>query len=261
VEVQASSPPAREPGDAVPSPDRPAPILAVEHLQAHVGAQQVVEDVGFTVARRGVTALLGRNGVGKTSTIKAILGLITRRGSVTFDGERIDGLPTYRIVQRGIGYVPEDREVFAGLTVAENLRLAARDGAPHRERVDALFPDLVARADQRAGSLSGGQQQMVSLARAMLNHNRLLLIDEPTKGLAPLLVGQVADALAAAAAETPILLVEQNLPVVERLADDVVVVDAGRVVHRGRAEELLGDRAMVQRLLGVHRDDPEETPP
>ncbi len=121
----AASAPERQPAPPVPIIDVAAPILVVEHLQGHVGAQQVVEDVSFTVAAHGVTALLGRNGVGKTSTIKAILGLISRRGAVTFLGQRIDELPTYRVVQRGIGYVPEDREVFAGLTVAENLRLAA----------------------------------------------------------------------------------------------------------------------------------------
>lgn len=240
-----------------PDADAAAPLLVVERLQASIGAQQVVEDVSFTVAPTGVTALLGRNGVGKTSTIKAILGLVERRGVVTFGGERIDGLPTHRVVQRGIGYVPEDREVFAGLTVAENLRLAERNESPRRDLVAELFPDLVARRDQRAGSLSGGQQQMVSLARAMINDNRLLLVDEPTKGLAPLVVAQVADALAAAATSTPVLLVEQNLQVVERLADHAVVLDAGRVVHRGPAHDLLEDRDLVTRLLGVHRD-PEE---
>lgn len=231
------------------------PVLTVEHLRAYIGGQQVVEDVSFTVARTGVTALLGRNGVGKTSTLRAILGLIARSGTVTLDGQPIDRLDTFRIVRRGVGYVPEDREVFAGLSVQENLRLAERDRRPRRDLVHTLFPDLVERSAQRAGSLSGGQQQMVSLARGLLNDNRLLLVDEPTKGLAPLVVRQVTDALAEASGTVPILLVEQNLQVVERLADDVVVIDAGRVVHRARAADLLGDRALVQRLLGVHRDD------
>lgn len=232
-----------------------APVLRVEGLRAAIGGQEVVHEVSFDVAARGVTALLGRNGVGKTSTIKAVLGLISREGEVTLAGERIERLDTFRIVQRGVGYVPEDREVFAGLTVAENLRLAERDRQPRRDVVDELFPDLVARRDQRAGSLSGGQQQMLSLARALLNDNRLLLVDEPTKGLAPLIVQQVADTLAEAAATVPILLVEQNLQVVEQLADDVVVIDSGRVVHRGSAADLLGDRNLVQRLLGVARAD------
>lgn len=234
-----------------------ANVLEVRNLSARIAGQQVVEDVSFEVPATGVTAVLGRNGVGKTSTMKAVLGLIERRGEVVLAGERIDGERTDRIVRRGVGYVPEDREVFAGLTVAENLRLAARQGthgttAARRELVDALFPDLVKRAAQRAGTLSGGQQQMVSLARALLNDNRLLLVDEPTKGLAPKIVGEVADALAAAARTVPILLVEQNLQVIERLAERVVVIDAGRVVHTGPARELLDDPDRIQRLLGVH---------
>ena len=231
------------------------PILSVRGLSAKIAGQQVVEDVSFDVASTGVTALLGRNGVGKTSTIKGILGLIERRGEVVFDGERIDKMRTHRIVQRGIGYVPEDREVFSKLTVAENLRLAYRDAHPRTELVAQLFPDLTARAGQLAGTLSGGQQQMVSLARALLNTNKLLLVDEPTKGLAPIVVGEVADALAAAAQTVPVLLVEQNLTVVRRLADDVIVIDGGRVVHVGDAVEFLSDEATIKRYLGVHTEN------
>ncbi len=228
-----------------------APILTVSHLSASIAGQQVVEDVSLSVAPTGITAVLGRNGVGKTSTLRGILGLIHRQGEITLAGERIDALPTHRIVQRGVGYVPEDREVFAGLTVAENLALAERDRSPRREFVAELFPDLVARRGQLAGTLSGGQQQMVSVARALLNENRILLVDEPTKGLAPKIVTQVADALAEAAKVVPILLVEQNLEVVRRLADDAVVIAGGRVVHTGSAREILDDEALTTRLLGV----------
>ncbi|MBS1697343.1 MAG: ATP-binding cassette domain-containing protein, partial [Actinobacteria bacterium] len=198
-----------------------APVLQVRNLRASIAGQQVLEDVSFDVPATGITALLGRNGVGKTSTLRGILGLIQRRGEVILEGERIDALSTHRIVRRGVGYVPEDREVFAGLTVAENLALAERQAQPRREFVAELFPDLVQRRDQRAGTLSGGQQQMVSVARALLNDNRLLLVDEPTKGLAPKIVTEVADALAEAAKVVPILLVEQNLEVVRQLATDV----------------------------------------
>ncbi|WP_062316722.1 ABC transporter ATP-binding protein [Demequina maris] len=226
-------------------------ILEVEGLHASINGQQVVEDVSFTVPATGITAVLGRNGVGKTSTLRAILGLIDRGGEVRLAGERIDGLRTHRIVRKGVGYVPEDREVFGSLTVEENLQLAVRQRQPRRELVDALFPDLVQRRRQMAGTLSGGQQQMVSLARALINDNRLLLVDEPTKGLAPLIVDQVADALEEASATVPILLVEQNLEVVRRLATDAIVISGGRVVHTGRAADILGDDELTHRLLGV----------
>lgn len=235
-------------------------ILTVNGLNARIAGQQVVEDVSFSVASTGVTALLGRNGVGKTSTIKGILGLIERKGEVLFDGARIDRMRTHKIVQRGIGYVPEDREVFSELTVLDNLRLAERQSNPRRAFVDELFPDLVARRTQLAGTLSGGQQQMLSLGRALINDNRLLLVDEPTKGLAPIIVQQVADVLAEAARTVPILLVEQNLTVVRQLAKDVIVLDGGRVVHTGDAQELLNDEALVHKFLGVHSGDETEAP-
>jgi branched-chain amino acid transport system ATP-binding protein len=232
--------------------DSVEPILSVRNLFGRIAGQQVVEDVSFDVPATGVTALLGRNGVGKTSTIKSVLGLIDRSGEIRLAGERIDRLPTHRIVQRGVAYVPEDREVFGTLTVAENLRLAERDRMPRRDLVASLFPDLQARLDQRAGTLSGGQQQMVSLARALVNENRLLLVDEPTKGLAPRIVDEVAEALAHAARTVPILLVEQNLHVIRRLAERVVVLSGGRVVFAGPAADLLDDEERIQRYLGVH---------
>ena len=234
------------------------PILDVAGLSARIGGQQVVEDVSFTVPASGITALLGRNGVGKTSTIKALIGLIDRTGKVELDGQRIDKDPTWKLIRRGVGYVPEDREVFGKLTVAENLRLAERDAHPRRELVEQLFPDLVKRAGQMAGTLSGGQQQMVSLARALLNDNKVLLIDEPTKGLAPKIVQEVAEALEQAAATVPILLVEQNLQVVRRLAGDAVVLSGGRVVHTGNALDFLDDEDLTRRLLGVHADAEQE---
>jgi branched-chain amino acid transport system ATP-binding protein len=233
-------------------------VLVVEALNASIGGQQVVERVDLSVPARGITAILGRNGVGKTSTLRAVMGLVQRTGRITLLGERIDALPTHRIVQRGVGYVPEDREVFSRLTVGENLRLAERQAAPRRDFVDELFPDLVERHGQMAGTLSGGQQQMLSLARALINDNAILLVDEPTKGLAPRIVGQVADVLEEAARTVPVLLVEQNLEVVRRLADDVVVIAGGRVVHTGKARELLADQKLTQRLLGVHAETESE---
>ncbi|MBX3311524.1 MAG: ABC transporter ATP-binding protein [Microbacteriaceae bacterium] len=229
-------------------------ILKVENLQASVSGQQVVEDVSFEVPAVGITALLGRNGVGKSSTIKGILGLYQRQGNIIFDGQPIQGLLTHQIVQLGIGYVPEDREIFSKLSVEENLRIAERDKNPNRRYVAELFPDIEARKAQTGGSLSGGQQQMVSLARALINSNKLLLVDEPTKGLAPKIVTEVAVALEEASKTVPMLLVEQNLEVVRRLAEDVIVLDAGKVVYTGKAKTLLADEALTQRLLGVHSE-------
>lgn len=236
------------------------PILSVRGLHARIGGQLVVEDVSFDVPGHGVTALLGRNGVGKTSTIKALLGIHERTGEITFKGRRIDGQLTHRIVQQGIAYVPEDREVFPGLTVEENLKLAIRTGSPDHETVDRLFPELRQRAAQRAGTLSGGQQQMVSLARVLLNRNDLLLVDEPTKGLAPRIVTEVTEALKVVAATTPMLLVEQNLMVVRELADTVVVLSGGRIVHTGNALEFLDDPALVNAHLGVSTGATATTP-
>ena len=227
------------------------PLITVDDLHVHLGESHVLQGVSFEVPEGGVTALLGRNGVGKTTTLRAMMGLVPRRGSVTLAGEDTTRLPTHAIVRRGVGYVPEDRDVFAGLSVDENLRLAERGPNPRYELVYELFPELSERGAQPAGTLSGGQQQMVAIARALLNESRVLLIDEPTKGLAPLLVTEVARVLERAAETETILLVEQNLGVVQRLAQDAIVLDQGRVVWTGPARVLLDDAAAVRRYLGV----------
>jgi branched-chain amino acid transport system ATP-binding protein len=227
------------------------PLLQVRDLHVFLGESHVLQGVSFDVPEGGVVALLGRNGVGKTTTLRALLGLVPRQGGVELDGRDIVHEQTHRIVRRGVGYVPEDRDVFAGLSVRENLELAERDAQPQYELVYELFPELRERARQAAGTLSGGQQQMLAIARALLNGNRVLLVDEPTKGLAPLLVTDVARVLERVAELTTVVLVEQNLGVVKRLARDVVVLDQGRVVHAGEAATLLDDRARVHRLLGV----------
>lgn len=230
-----------------------APALTVSDLNVHVGESHVLQGVSFSAATGRVTALLGRNGVGKTTTLRALLGLVQRtRGKVEIAGRDVTRLPTHEIVRHGVGYVPEDRDVFAGLTVDENLRLAERGGDARYELVYDLFPELRERGAQRAGTLSGGQQQMVAIARALLNENALLLVDEPTKGLAPLLVSEVAAALERAAELATVVLVEQNLSVVQRIAHEVVVLDGGRVVHEGPAAELFARPERVRELLGVH---------
>jgi branched-chain amino acid transport system ATP-binding protein len=231
----------------------PRTLLRLDDLHVHLGQSHVLQGISFDVPEGGVTALLGRNGVGKTTTLRAIMGLAPGRGRIDLGGRDVTQLRTHRIVQLGVGYVPEDREVFAALTVEENLRLAERDGNPRYDLVYELFPRLRERAGQRAGTMSGGEQQMLAIARALLNDNRILLIDEPTKGLAPNLVTEVARALERASEHETILLVEQNLGVVQALARDAIVLDQGRVVHKALAGELLADRAKVQRLLGVSR--------
>jgi branched-chain amino acid transport system ATP-binding protein len=225
-------------------------MLSVSHLNVSILGSTILKDVSFTVPQGGVTALLGRNGVGKTTTLKAILGLVPREGEITYAGERIDSRQTHQIVRSGISYVPEDRDVFSGLTVDENFRLALHSPDPQFDRIYELFPELKERARQRAGTLSGGQQQMVAIARALLNGDPLMLIDEPSKGLAPRLVSDVAKSLDAAAEVATVLLVEQNLQMVKRIASHVVILDTGQVVYEG-GPEILHDEVAMQRMLGV----------
>jgi branched-chain amino acid transport system ATP-binding protein len=230
------------------------PLLRLTDVHAYIGESHILQGVSFAVVPGRVTVLLGRNGAGKTTTLRTILGLLpAATGTIRFAGDEIVGARPHAVVRRGVGYVPEDRDVFAGLTVAENLRLAQRPGAPRDglARVHALFPDLERRAGQPAGSLSGGQQQMVAIARALVNDNRLLLIDEPSKGLAPVVVGQVTDALAAIKGTTTILLVEQNLAVAQALGDDAVILDDGRVVFAGPMAAVADDEALQTRYLGA----------
>ena len=226
-------------------------LLEVRDLHVFLGGSHVLQGVSFEVPEGAVTALLGRNGVGKTTTLRALLGLVPAQGHAVLGGVDITREPTHRIVRRGVGYVPEDRDVFSRLSVLENLQLAVRNGSARYDYVYELFPELRERSAQAAGTLSGGQQQMLAIARALLNENRILLVDEPTKGLAPLLVAEVAGALERVCQESTVLLVEQNLSVVRRVAQHVVVLDTGRVVHTGPAQELLDDRARVHQLLGV----------
>ena len=226
-------------------------LLEISVLHVHLGESHILQGVDFAVRQGGVTALLGRNGAGKTTTIRAILGLVGRRGSLRLDGRELGGMRAHSIVQLGIGYVPEDREVFGGLTVRENLELAVRDPQPRYELVYELFPELLDRGLQRAGSLSGGQQQMVAIARALLNRNRLILVDEPTKGLSPLMVSRAAQALRRASETATVLIVEQNLQVAKSLAGDVVVLDQGRVAFRGTVTDLLADSTLAHRHLGL----------
>jgi len=226
--------------------------LTVKDLHVKIGESHILHGVTFDVPAHKVTALLGRNGVGKSTTLKSIMGLYQGAGSVELNGSQILGTPTYKIAQAGVAYVPEDREIFSSLSVQENLALASRsknNGGAYKT-IYELFPELDSRATQLAGSLSGGQQQMVAIARALLNENEILLVDEPTKGLAPKLVTEVANALVKVAHKTTMLLVEQNLALVKRIAENVIVMDQGRVVFQGGSENL-NDPAWVHQMLGV----------
>ena len=226
--------------------------LSIRDLHVKINESHILQGVTFDVPKHSVTALLGRNGVGKSTTLKAIMGLYPSEGVIELNGQSLAGKLTYKIAQAGIAYIPEDREIFSSLTVKENLDLATRDDKDlvRQELVQVLFPELVSRAAQRAGTLSGGQQQMVAIARALVNKNEILLVDEPTKGLAPKLVTEVADALGKVAGETTMLLVEQNLPLVKRIAEHVIVMDQGRVIFQG-GPECLHDSEWVHTMLGV----------
>jgi branched-chain amino acid transport system ATP-binding protein len=234
----------------------PDAILEVEDVHTWIGRHHILQGVSLRVRRGAVTVLLGRNGAGKTTTLRTIIGLLPpARGAVRFDGREIHQRPPHEIVRLGIGYVPEGQGIFATLTVEENLRVAMirEDGASRAraEAMRALFPDLERARASRAGTLSGGQKQMLAIARAFVNPNRLLLIDEPSKGLAPILVESLTEALRTVKRETTVLLVEQNFAMAAALADDFYLIDDGRTVHQGPMAALVEDHALKKRYLGV----------
>jgi branched-chain amino acid transport system ATP-binding protein len=235
------------------------PILTLSGVHTHIGQYHILQGVDLVVPRGGLSVLLGRNGAGKTTLLRTVMGLWrASRGTIRFDGQDITGLATPDIARAGIAYVPESMAVFGQLTVRENLLLAARGGKLDGERVDwicGFFPALKTFWHSAAGNLSGGQKQMVAIARAMVEPRRLLLIDEPTKGLAPAIVQNLVAALRELKTlDTTILLVEQNFNVVRTLGDTVSVVDDGRVVHAGAMQDLAADAALQQRLLGLSLD-------
>jgi branched-chain amino acid transport system ATP-binding protein len=234
-------------------------ILSLEEVHTHIGPYHILHGVSFEVRSGALTMLLGRNGAGKSTTLRTIMGLWhASAGRIRFDGQEITARSTPDIARTGIAYVPENMGVFAGLTVQENILLAARSGPLERRRLEwilGLFPALERFWTLPAGNLSGGQKQMLAIARALAEPRRLLLVDEPTKGLAPVMVRRMVEAFQAlkAAGET-ILLVEQNFHAASVLGDQVVVVDDGRVVHAGDMAALASDRTLQHKLLGLSMD-------
>jgi branched-chain amino acid transport system ATP-binding protein len=235
-----------------------APMLAVEGLHAAYGVSQVLFGVDFTVAAGQVVTLLGRNGMGKTTTVRALMGLVpARSGAVRFEGRPIHGLPPYRVAQAGLGLVPEGRQVFPNLTVRENLVATAANRTAAREpwtlpRVCELFPQLAARLGSMGSQLSGGEQQMLAIGRALMTNPRLLVLDEATEGLAPLVRAEIWRCLERLKrGGQSILLVDKNIRVLTRIADVHHILEKGRIVWRGTSAELAAREDLQHRYLGV----------
>jgi len=230
-------------------------ILEVDSIHTFIGQFHILECVSLRVPQGSITALLGRNGAGKTTTLRSIIGLnAPREGRVTFNGQPINGRPAYEIAALGIGYVPEHRAVFRDLTVEENLKIAERkrnDLAGKADFIFEVFPDLKKFYKLSGGQLSGGQQQMLSIARALVADNSLLLIDEPSEGLAPVIVENIVAALRRLSDRVTVLLVEQNFRMASSIADRYYIVDDGRTVHEGAMKELAANKELVAKYLGA----------
>jgi len=234
-------------------------LLTLSGVQTHIGRYHILHGVELGVAQGQTTMLLGRNGAGKTTTLRTVMGLWrASAGEIRLGGARIEALSTPDIARAGIGYVPETMAVFSDLTVKENLILAAREGEMDQMRLDwifGFFPPLKKFWLARAGTLSGGQKQMLSFARSLIEPRPLLLIDEPTKGLAPAIIGALIDCLKEVKRRgATILLVEQNFRVAQAIGDTVAVMDNGRVVHTGTMAALAADEQLQHRLLGLSLD-------
>jgi branched-chain amino acid transport system ATP-binding protein len=231
-------------------------MLEVRDLHAYYGKSHILQGVDLDVAAGEVVSLLGRNGVGRSTTVKAIMGEVDPRGSVRFKGKDIAGLPSYEIARRGLGYVPEHRDIFPGLTVRQNLLLGVKNvRRPGKWRLEGMldmFPNLAERADTAAGVLSGGEKQMLTICRTLMGDPELVMIDEPTEGLAPLIVQQVGDLIARiAAAGVAILLVEQKLSIALRISHKVYVMGHGRIVFEGAPEQLRASDSVRKEWLEV----------
>jgi branched-chain amino acid transport system ATP-binding protein len=234
------------------------PLLEVEGLKAYYGQTRALHDVTFSLEQGGITTLLGANGAGKTTTLRSLCGMVRTEGTIRFDGQPITGKATEAIVRLGVGHVPEGRGTFTNLSVDENLRVAAytrRDKAAAQRDLDMVFeyfPILKERMNQQAGTLSGGEQQMLAISRALMLGPRLMLLDEPSFGLAPLIVQEIFRIMRRINSEANVsmLLVEQNAALALDLADHAYVLETGRVVMSGKASDVKSDEAIRKSYLG-----------
>ena len=230
-------------------------IIEINGIHTYIGQFHILEGVSVAVRRNAITVMLGRNGAGKTTTLKSILGLTPpREGKVIYNGKEIQGQRAYDIANLGIGYVPEHRAIFRNLSVMENLKIAERkkgDLDSKSEFIFGLFPDLKRLYRLPGNHLSGGQQQMLAVARALVADNQLLLIDEPSEGLAPILIEQMMEAIRILSAATTVLLVEQNFVMASKLAEHYYILDDGRTVHEGKMIDLVQDKELIHQFLGT----------
>lgn len=230
-------------------------ILDVQDIHTFIGQYHILQGVSVQAPKGSITALLGRNGAGKTTTLKSILGLTPpSQGRVVYESREIHGMRSFDIASLGIGFVPEHRAIFRDLTVEENLKIAERkkgDYARKQEFIFSLFPDLKRLISLSGTNLSGGQQQMLAIARALVADNQLLLIDEPSEGLAPVLIEQLMEAIKQLSTESSIILVEQNFLVASKLAEYYIIIEEGRSVKTGRMKDLVDDKATIHRYLGA----------
>jgi branched-chain amino acid transport system ATP-binding protein len=230
-------------------------LLEIRDIHTFIAQFHILQGVTVQVPRGSITALLGRNGAGKTTTLKSVLGLTPpRQGAVIFDGQPIQGRRSYDIATLGIGFVPEHRAIFRDLSVHENLKIAERKKGDLERKADfifGLFPDLKQLIKLPGTHLSGGQQQMLAVARALVSDNKLLLIDEPSEGLAPVLIEHMMEAIRQLSAQTTVLLVEQNFIVASKLAERYVIIEEGRSVQTGLMSDLIHDQETIHRYLGA----------
>ncbi|MGH8852597.1 MAG: ABC transporter ATP-binding protein [Casimicrobiaceae bacterium] len=231
-----------------------ASLLVVERVTAGYGDSVILEDVSLELDEAGTLALLGRNGVGKTTLLMTLMGLTrVKRGKVVWRGANVTRLPTFRRARAGFGWVPQERLVFPSLTVEEHLTVVARPGGWTLDRVYAMFPQLRQRRHNLGSQLSGGEQQMVAIARALMTNPKVLLLDEPMEGLAPIIVQDLIQLIheLVRAREFAVIVVEQHARLALRLTQQAIVLDRGRVVHRSSSDELLNDPATLDRLVAV----------